>query len=104
LASCATFAATNVNQPRTLFQTYRLLAREPSYFVAITLRSSPPPESLSEGLRRTVTEIDADQPVQDIRSATHVIERGLANFKLVGIPLSGIRGFGVLPAAVGIYA
>ena len=95
--------ATNVNQPRTLFQTYRLLAREPSYFVAITLRSSLPPESLSEGLRRAVTEIDADQPVQDIRSATYVIERGLANFKLVGVLLSGFAALGVLLAAIGIY-
>jgi putative ABC transport system permease protein len=94
---------TNVNEPNTRFQTYRLLAREPSRFIAVTLRSTLPPETLGEALRRAVTEIDPDLPVQDIRPAAQVIERGLANFNVVGAMLTGFAALGLLLAAVGIY-
>jgi len=95
--------ATSVTEPRTRFQTYRLLAREPASFIAITLRSALPPETLGESLRRVVTELDPDQPVQEIRPARQVIENGLANFELVGALLTGFAALGVLLAAVGIY-
>ena len=95
--------ATNISEPRTPFQTYRLLARETSRSFTVTLRSALPPETLAEALRRTVTEIDPEQPVQDIRSARQTIERGLANFNLVGALLAAFAALGLLLAAIGIY-
>jgi len=95
--------ATNINEPFTRFQTYRLLARETSPNLAITLRSSQAPETLAEALRRAVAELDSDQPVQDIRLATQAIERGLVNFSLIGSMLTGFAALGLLLAAIGIY-
>jgi predicted permease len=95
--------ATNLNTPRTPFQTYRLLARETSRQIVITLRSAVPPETLTAALRRAVAEIDPEQPVQDIRPAVQVIESGLANINLVGAMLAGFAALGLLLAAVGLY-
>jgi predicted permease len=95
--------ATNLAEPNTRFQAYRLLAREPNRSVAITLRSALPPETLTDAVQRAVTAIDPDQPAQAIQPATRVISRGLANFALVGWLLAGFALLGLFLAAVGIY-
>ncbi len=95
--------ATNLSEPSTRFQAYRLLAREPNRSFAITIRSALPPETLTDAVQRAVAAIDPDQPVQAIQSATHVISRGLANFALVGWLLAGFALLGLFLAAVGIY-
>jgi len=95
--------ATSLNYSNSPFQAYRLLAREPTAGISVTLRCSTPPEALAEQLRHAIAEIDPDQPVQDIRPATIVIEQGLANFKVIGWLLAGFALLGLLLAAVGIY-
>jgi putative ABC transport system permease protein len=95
--------ATNLNEPSTRFQAYRLFAREPSHTFALTIRSTLPPETLADAVQRVVTAIDPDQPVQAIQSATRVISRGLANFALVGWLLAGFALLGLFLAAIGIY-
>jgi predicted permease len=94
---------TRLIEPRTRFQAYRLLAREPKRDVAISLRSAARADALAGAFRRVVTELDPDLPVQDIRPAAQVIERGLANFSVIGWLLSGFAALGLLLAAVGVY-
>jgi predicted permease len=95
--------ATNLGEPRTRFQAYRLLAREPNRSFTVTVRSALPPETLTEAVQRAVAAIDPDQPVQQIQPATRVISRGLTNFALVGWLLAGFALLGLFLAAVGIY-
>ena len=95
--------ATNFEQATTPFQTYRLMAREPGRGVAISLRSALPASTLNDAVRRVVAEIDPELPLQDLQSATQVIERGLANYALTGRLLSGFALLGLLLAAVGLY-
>jgi putative ABC transport system permease protein len=95
--------ATNLSEPRTRFQAYRLFAREPSRTFAVTMRSSLPPETLTDALRLAVSSIDPDQPVQEVQSATRLIARGLGNFGLVASMLAGFALLGLFLAAVGIY-
>jgi predicted lysophospholipase L1 biosynthesis ABC-type transport system permease subunit len=95
--------AANLSEPRTRFQAYRLLAREPNRSFTVTIRSALPPETLTDAVQRAVTAIDPDQPVQEIQSAARVISRGLANFALVGWLLAGFALLGLFLAAVGIY-
>jgi putative ABC transport system permease protein len=95
--------ATNLSAPRTRFQAYRLLAREPSRSFTVTLRSALPAERLTDAVQRAVAAIDPDQPLQELQSATRVISRGLANFALVGWLLAGFALLGLFLAAIGIY-
>jgi putative ABC transport system permease protein len=95
--------ATNLAEPSTRFQAYRLFAREPSHTFAVTIRSTVPPETLADAVQRVVTAVDPDQPVQAMQSATRMISRGLANFALVGWLLAGFALLGLFLAAVGIY-
>jgi putative ABC transport system permease protein len=95
--------ATNLSEPNTRFQAYRLFAREPNRTFAVTIRSALPPETLTDAIQRAVAAIDPDQPVQELQSATRVISRGLANFALVGWLLAGFALLGLFLAAVGIY-
>jgi predicted permease len=95
--------ATNLSEPNTRFQAYRLLAREPNRQFSVTVRSALPPETLTDAVQRAVASIDPDQPVQQIQAATRVISRGLANFTLVGWLLAGFALLGLFLAAIGIY-
>jgi putative ABC transport system permease protein len=95
--------ATNLGEPRTRFQAYRLLAREPNRSFTVTIRSALPPETITDAVQRAMAAIDPDQPAQQIQSATRVIGRGLANFALVGWLLAGFALLGLFLAAVGIY-
>jgi putative ABC transport system permease protein len=94
---------TRLDEPRTQFQAYRFLAREPRRDLTITLRSTAAPETLASGLRQAINEIDPEQPVQDVRAAKEVIDRGLANLTVIGWLLSGFAALGMLLAGVGVY-
>lgn len=95
--------ATNLTNPRTPFQTYRLLAREPARDISVAIRSSVSPEILAASVRGAVAEVDADVPVENLRSAEDVIETGLGNYTLTSELLLGFALLGLLLAAVGIY-
>lgn len=94
---------TNLAQPSTRFQSYRLLWRETQRSFTITLRTALPPETLAATLRRTVAEIDPDQPVQNIVPAEETIRQVMSNFEVVGLLLASFAALGLLLAALGIY-
>lgn len=94
---------TNLNTPRTPFQTYRLLAREPTGYLSLALRTTGDPTSLAAALRAAVAELDSELPVQGIFSADQVVERGLANYSVIAWLLAGLAALGLLLAALGIY-
>jgi predicted permease len=94
---------TNLNTPRTPFQTYRLLAREPARYIALELRTSADPSAMVNAVRRAVAELDPELPVQGLGSASDTVERGLANYHTLAWLLAGFAALGLLLAALGIY-
>ena len=94
---------TNLDNARPRFQTYRLLAREPDNYVSVIIRSTTPPETLADAVRRTVGELDPEEPVQSLLPAVEVIRRDLSNYAVIGWLLTGFALLGLLLAAVGIF-
>jgi predicted permease len=94
---------TNLNTPRTPFQTYRLLAREPTGYLNLVLRTSREPSSLASAVRSAVAELDPELPVQGLLSADEVVERGLSNYSVIAWLLAAFAGLGLSLAALGIY-
>jgi predicted permease len=94
---------TNLNTPRTPFQTYRLLAREPTGYLNVALRTSGDPSGIASAVRSAVAELDPELPVQGLLSADQVVERGLSNYSAIAGLLAAFAVLGLLLAALGIY-
>ena len=93
----------NLGRPDTVWQVYRPLAQEPRPFVAVELRTAGTPENLAGALRRAVTELDADLPVNEVRSARSWVELLLSHFTVAGLMLGLFAILGLVLAALGIY-
>ena len=94
---------TNLSAPDTRLQVYYPFAQEPRRFAAIELRTTRKPESVASAVRRAVSEIDPDQPVNELDGARKIVDRNLANFGLVGTLLGAFAVLGLVLAAVGTY-
>ena len=95
--------ASNLDNTGGRFQTYRLLAREPDNEISFVLHCALPPETFVDAVRRAISELDPDMPVNDLRPAEQVIEENLSNFAVTGWMLSGFAALGLLLASVGLY-
>jgi predicted permease len=93
----------SVSEPYTRLQVFRPLAQSTPPVVNISIRTSTAPESVTEGVRRAVAELDVSQPVQRIRPALALVEQGLGNLTLVGTLLAAFAILGLSLACVGIY-
>src|SRR2546426_354343 len=93
----------NLGAPDTRLQVYYPFAQEPRQFAAIELRPTRKAESVARAVRRAVSEIDPDQPVNELDGARKIVDRNLANFGLVGTLLGGFAVLGLVLAAVGTY-
>lgn len=83
----------------TLFQTYRPFAQNPHGTLTIVLRGNVS----AEILRRTVAEVDPDQPVGDPGSVTADMGRSLDDWAAGGKVLSIFALLGLSLAGLGIY-
>jgi predicted permease len=93
----------NLAEPATRFQIYKPFAQEPWRWGALVLRTSAPPATLVEPMRRAVAAIDPDIPVWEPRTIDQEIVRRTANSKLIGELLGGVALLGLFLAALGIY-
>ncbi len=91
--------AANFNRPDTYFQTYRPFTQSPRAYLSVAVRGAVPADTL----RRAVTELDPDQPVNDPGTARAAVTRNLGNFALTGRLLGGFALLGLLLAGLGIY-
>ncbi len=89
----------NPEKPRTPYQTYRPLAQAPSGWLSIAVRGSVP----AEVLRRTVAELDPDQPVGEAGQARARVEQSIDNWALGGRLLTAFAALGLALAGLGIY-
>lgn len=92
--------ATDPSEPMTRFQTYRPFAQAPrGSNVWLAVRGPV----TAEMVRRTITAIDADLPVNEPGPARALVERSVAQLGGVGWMLSGFGALGLLLASLGIY-
>jgi putative ABC transport system permease protein len=70
---------------------------------ALIVRTDVDPMSLAMTVRRTVWEIDKDQPVSDISSMGEVVSQSVARQRFSMLLLGIFAGLALLLAAVGIY-
>ena len=95
--------AANLGSPSTRLQVYRPLVNFPPRYKALILRTSVPPESISESVRRAVAALDPDLPVAGGGSVRESIDRNMDNINLVIANLAIFAGMGLLIAIVGLY-
>ncbi len=95
--------AANLGGPATRLQVYRPLVRFPLRYQSIILRTSVPPASVSESVRRVVAALDPDLPVAEGGSVREAIVRSMENINLIIANLSIFAGMGLLIALVGLY-
>jgi putative ABC transport system permease protein len=92
-----------LDEPYTRLEMFRPLAQVPQSWATVELRTSAAPDAMANALRHAVAEIDPAQPVNQIRTARSLVERGLGNISLLGTLLGAFAALGLILAAVGIY-
>src|SRR5690606_26444615 len=70
---------------------------------AYVLLRSPVPSVLIDPLRRAVSDLDPDLPIEYVRTVDGMIADSQHNLRLAGQTLIAFAGFGLLLAAIGIY-
>ena len=95
--------AANLGAPATRLQIYRPLVQFPLRYQSIILRTSVPPESVTESVRRAVAALDPDLPVAGSGSVRESIRQSLDNINLIVANLGIFAGMGLLIAVVGLY-
>lgn len=91
-------------------QVYMPQAYLPSH-TSVVIRTELPPLTLTEAVRRTILEIDPDQPMANIRTLKHEIHESLATnravltllifFAVVAVSLACIGIYGVISYSIG---
>ena len=92
-----------LREPYTRFQSFLPVTQTAPQYLALYLRTSSSPESITNALRNAVAGIDPDLPVYRIRTARAAVDSGLGNISLLGSLLGAFATIGVILAAIGIY-
>jgi predicted permease len=71
--------------------------------MAMVVRTSVAPASLTTAVRAAIREVDPDQPVYDVRPMTEVLERTLHGHWLNTVLVGAFAGMALLLASVGLY-
>lgn len=82
---------------------YLPITQVPQLSLRVLLRSTVDPASLSSAVRRTVTQIDPDQPTFDMQTMEERISEMLAQRRLMMMLIALFAGLALLLAGVGIY-
>jgi len=93
----------SLRESYTRFEAYQPLTQVAPQYLAIYLRTSSNPESLTNTLRTAIAGIDPDLPIYRIRSARAAVDSGLGSISLLGSLLGAFASIGVILAAIGIY-
>ena len=84
---------------------YMLLRQTGDYqTVDLVVRSAVPPASLIPGIRAALKRADPALPAVDIRTMEQLVDRSVLTRRLIVLLLAGFAGFGLILAALGLYA
>ena len=73
-------------------------------FASLIVRSSMPPQSIMESIRREVQAIDPDQPVFNLRTMDQMMQQQMWPYRVFGTLFLIFAAIGLLLSAVGLYA
>ena len=68
------------------------------------VRTSVPPDTVARAAATAVREIDPQQPLEDVRAMTQVVDEQLAPERFSALLLGGFAGSALLLASIGIYS
>jgi putative ABC transport system permease protein len=87
----------------TPLQIYDPLAQEPSGFMALAVKTSGAPLSMSADVRSQVLAVDADQPVAQIKTLEQYVTDNTAQSRMSMILLGLFAALALVLASVGLY-
>ena len=93
----------SLSEPYTRLQAFLPMAQQPLVFVNLTVRTTLPPASLTQPLRRVAAELIPEQPLNRIRAARALVDQNLGSTQLFASLLGGFAILGLGLAAIGIY-
>jgi predicted permease len=74
------------------------------HVVDLVVRSALPPELLTPSIRAALKRVDPNLPTTEFRTMQQLIDRSVFTRRLVVLLIGGFAAFGLLLAALGIYA
>jgi putative ABC transport system permease protein len=92
-----------VDQPAAM-QAYLPMAQVPQTSLTAVVRTQDDAPRLAGPLESAILEVDATLPVYDVRTMDQVIERGVAQQRLLMVLLVGFGGIALVLAALGVFA
>jgi predicted permease len=95
-------AVANLSYPSTTFHVYKPMPQEPWGWVHLVIRTAHP-ETMAESMRKAVTNVDPDLPVDQVATVQQYVDQGMHNLRLAGKTLNWFALLGLLLAALGIY-
>ena len=84
-------------------EAYRPMAQAPLPFMTLVLKTTLPPATLADPLRRAVMEVSPSQPVERIRTMGQILHDSLARRRFTMLMLCLFAGLALTLAAVGLY-
>jgi putative ABC transport system permease protein len=84
-------------------EVYLPFSEQPTMFLGLVLRTSGDPRAAASGVRRAVTALDRDQPVQSVMTMREVIDRFLSGSRFSTVLLGSFSALALLLAVVGTY-
>jgi putative ABC transport system permease protein len=88
-------------EPR--METYRPFPQNPRMIMAVAIRASSDAASLTSAVRQAVFEVDADQPIYDVKTMELRLSESIAPRRLAALLFSCFAGIALALAAVGVY-
>lgn len=95
-------AVGNLGYPSTKFHIYKPMPQEPWGWVYLVIRTDNP-GSMVDSMRRAVTLVDPDLPVDAVSTVKQYTDQGFHNLRLAGKTLNWFALLGLTLAAIGIY-
>jgi ABC-type antimicrobial peptide transport system permease subunit len=71
--------------------------------VTMVVRTRGDPSAMTAAIRQAIWSVDKDQPIGEITTLDHVVERAVTRPRLLSILLDLFGGLGLLLGALGIY-
>ena len=94
--------AISFSAPATRFLVLRPLAQETWNYVAVTLRAQSP-ETLADPMRRVITELDSDLPLQQFGTVRQVVAQFTSSSSMISTILVVFALLGLFLATLGLY-
>jgi predicted permease len=83
---------------------YAPLAQQPTPYMSLVVRTSPPPNTLVSAVSGAVHEVDRAQPALDVITMDELVANSLSQQRFNMLLLSAFSGLALLLAAIGIYS